>query len=161
VDPALGTTFWTANEFATNAAAPNWGTAIANFQLTSQASATAVTSSVNPSVFGQAVTFTATVAAVAPATGTPNRTGTFRDGTTALGTATLSNGKATLTTATLSVGSHVITVAYGGDANFTPSTSASLNQTVNQAATSTTVTTSLNPAVLGQAVTFTVTVSAV
>jgi hypothetical protein len=48
-----------------------------------------VTSSVNPSVFGQAVTFTATVAAIPPATGTPTGTVTFLSGFTTLGTAVL------------------------------------------------------------------------
>src|SRR5207253_1534833 len=82
-------------------------------QTVNQASTTTtVTSSANPAVFGQPVTFTATVSAVAPGVGTPSGTVTFRDGTTALGTATLTNGTATLTTSGLSVGSHTITVVY-------------------------------------------------
>src|SRR5207253_7996640 len=47
---------------------------------------TAVSSSVNPSVFGQSVTFTATVSAVAPGAGTATGTVTFKDGATTLGT---------------------------------------------------------------------------
>ncbi len=49
-------------------------------------------SSVNPSLFNQSVTFTATLPA--NATGTV----TFTNGSTVLGTATLSNGVATLST---------------------------------------------------------------
>jgi len=45
-----------------------------------------LTSILNPSSLDQSVTFTATVAAVAPATGTPTGTVTFLDGTTTLGT---------------------------------------------------------------------------
>src|SRR5207244_38522 len=99
-------------------------TSAALTQTVNQASTTtAVTSSANPAVFGQPVTFTATVSAVAPSVGTPTGTVTFRDGTTAPGTATLTNGTATLTTSGLSVGSHTITVVYGGDTNFLSSTS--------------------------------------
>ena len=53
----------------------------------------------NPSVFGQSVAFTATVNAVAPASGTPTGSVAILDGSITLGTATLSSGgKATLTT---------------------------------------------------------------
>src|SRR5439155_4368745 len=45
---------------------------------------TALSSSANPSVYGQAVTFTATVSATSPGTGTPTGTVTFKDGSTTL-----------------------------------------------------------------------------
>src|SRR5205814_888949 len=121
----------------------------------------AVTSSVNPSVFGQAVTFTATVTATAPGTGTPTGTVIFRDGGTPIGTNTLSSGQATFTTSSLSAASHTITVVYNGDANFNTSTSPNLTQTVNNANTTTAITSSGNPSCFGQAITFTATVSAV
>src|SRR5207253_1431361 len=66
-------------------------------------SATALASSFNPSVFGQSVTFTATVAAVAPGAGTPTGTVIFKDGATALSTNTLTGGQATFSTAALAV----------------------------------------------------------
>jgi hypothetical protein len=56
---------------------------------------------------------------------------TFKDSATVLGTGTLISGKATFTTSTLAVGSHSITAVYGGDANFTGSTSPVLTQKVN------------------------------
>jgi hypothetical protein len=59
------------------------------------------------------------------------------------------------------VGSHNITVAYGGDLNFGASTSTTLVQTVNQAATTTALMSSLNPSSVGQSVTFTATVAVV
>ncbi|MCX5999366.1 MAG: Ig-like domain-containing protein [Chloroflexi bacterium] len=77
-----------------------------------------VTSSQNPSTYGNAVTFTATVNATS---GTPAGTVAFKDGDTTLGTATLSSGQATYATATLSVGSHSVTAVYGGDASFASS----------------------------------------
>ena len=124
---------------------------------------TVVASSANPSVFGQSVTFTATVTAVSPGSGTPSDgdTVTFIDGVTTIGTGTLSGGVATYITSSLSVSTHTISAVFGGDANYPTSTSASINQKVNQASTTTTVMSSLNPSVLGQSVTFTATVAAV
>jgi autotransporter-associated beta strand protein len=120
-----------------------------------------VTSSANPSVFSQPVTFTASVTPTAPGAGTPTGMVTFKDGTTTLGTASLgSNGSATFSTTTpLSVGTHSITAVYTGDSNFATSTSTALTQTVNVAATTTRVSSSPNPASIGQAVVFTATVS--
>jgi autotransporter-associated beta strand protein len=133
--------------------------------VSAAASTTMITlsSSANPSVFGQPVTFTATVTAVAPATGTPTGTVTFSEGTTTLGTGILnSSGQATFQTSSLSVGTHLITATYSGDTTFSPSTTTSpLSQTVNLASTMTSLTSSLNPSGPGQSVTFTATVSPV
>jgi uncharacterized protein (TIGR03118 family) len=74
---------------------------------------------------------------VAPGAGTATGTVTFKDGTTTLGPGTLgAGGVATFTTTTLAVGPHSITGVFGGDGNFTSSTSAPLTQTVNQATSS-------------------------
>jgi len=92
---------------------------------------TGLTSSDRHSVSGQAVTFTATVKAKSPGAGTPTGTVTFKDGPSTLGTGTLnSSGQALFMTSTLAVGSHSITASYGGDANFTGSTSSKVTQTV-------------------------------
>jgi hypothetical protein len=112
-------------------------------------------------VFGQAVTFTATVTANVPGSGTPTGTVTFQDGFTILATLTLdSSGKARYTTAGLAVGSHSLVIVYSGDSRFTASTSVPLNQTVSRDATSSAVTSSVNPSAPSQAVTFTATVTA-
>jgi hypothetical protein len=126
-------------------------------------SKTVLASSYNPSASGLAVTFTATVSAVAPANGTATGTVTFKDGTTVLGTGTLTSaGYALYTTAGLSLGTHTLTAVYGGDSNFTGSTSAALTQTVTAAKpTATAVVSSSNPSVVGQSVTFTATVTVV
>jgi hypothetical protein len=122
--------------------------------------ATTVSSSAAPSVFGQSVLFTATVSAVAPGAGTLTGTVTFTVDGTPQTPISLSNGQATFATSMLSVGSHVITAAYNGDSNFNGSRSVALDQQVNQADTTTALSTSVTPSVFGQAVTFTATVSA-
>jgi len=130
--------------------------------VTATATTTALSSSANPSVVGQPVTFTATVSPNPPGTWlTPTGTVTFSDGGSPIGTATLdASGTATITTTSLAAGAHTITASYGGDNNFSASTG-SLTQTVNQpvTATATAVTSSANPSVVGQPVTFTATVS--
>ncbi len=122
---------------------------------------TTVSSSTNPSVFGQSVTYTATVSVTSPGVGLPTGTVTFSDGSTSLGTAAVSSGQATFSSAALSVSTHTITASYSGDNNFIESTSGDFLQTVNQASTTTTVASSTNPSDFGQCVTFTATVGAV
>src|SRR5205807_1008637 len=108
-------------------------------------------------ILGSAVTFTATV--TSSAMGTPTGTVTFQDGAATLGTGMLSGGNATLATSALVGGVHSITAIYGGDANFASSTSPALMQTVNKAASSTSVVSSNSASIRGAAVTFTATVT--
>ena len=130
-------------------------------QTVAQAStSTSLAASPASSVFGQSVTFIAAVAVSAPGSGTPTGSITFDDGTTVLGISALSRGVATFSTTSLGVETHSITAAYNGDGNFFPSTSAVLSQVVNLDSTSTALTASINPAVFGQSVTFTATVTA-
>jgi hypothetical protein len=124
------------------------------------ATTTAVTASSNTSVFGQPVTFSATVKAVTPTAGTPEGTVTFSAGGTVLGTATLAGGTASINTSTLAVGSHTVTASYGGNASFKTS-NGSMRQKTEPAATVVAITASANPTAAGQAVTFTATVTAV
>ncbi|MBN8886712.1 MAG: Ig-like domain repeat protein [Rudaea sp.] len=129
-------------------------------QVAATATTTALTSDANPSVFGQTVTFTASVSANAPGTGTPSGTVTFLDGTTTLASVTLnSGGQAAFSIGSLGVGSHSISASYSGDTNFSAGTSAALNQVVNQAGTTTTLASSVNPSAPGQTVTLTATVN--
>ncbi|GEM_PF-2624628 len=88
---------------------------------------TSISSSADPSVFGQPVTFVAAVAAVAPGAGTPSETVTFYDGSNTLGTGTLSGNapdQASLSIASLQVGQHQITATYGGAPDFLSSSTA-------------------------------------
>jgi Bacterial Ig-like domain (group 3) len=109
---------------------------------------TTVTSSANPSVSGQKVTFTATVKVVAPGSGTPTGTVTFYNGSTVLGTGSLSGGIATFTTSSLSVGTHSIKAVYSGSSDCQTSTSAVLTQVVNTSAASPAV--AMGPSVVDQ-----------
>jgi hypothetical protein len=115
-----------------------------------------LTSSANPSVFGQLVTFTAVVSA---SSGTPTGTVNFAvDGGSAI-PASLNSGQATFSTAALGIGGHSITATYIPDNNnFTGSGPVSLTQNVSQGTTTTTLTSSPNPSTPGQPVTFTATV---
>ena len=94
---------------------------------------TAVSSGTNPSAFGYPVTFTATVSAVSPGSGVPTGIVIFKDGANAIDTASLNGaGQATFVTSALTVGVHSITASYADDANFNPSVSTALSDTVNQ-----------------------------
>jgi hypothetical protein len=135
-------------------------TSLADTATVNQAATTSVlTAATDPSVSGQSRTLTATVAPVAPGAGLPTGTVEFFDGATLLGTSSLSSGVATLTTALLSTGSDSLTSVYAGDANFSGSTSPVDTATVNQAATSVALTSSINPTTYHQTATFTATVS--
>jgi len=121
-------------------------------------SLTTLASSLNPSTYGQKVTFTATVAPAGDIT--PTGKVSFTWSRFSIGSATLnSNGVATLTRSNLNADPYPLTAVYGGDANNPPSTSAVLNQVVLQTSSSATLTSSPNPSTQGQAVTFTATIS--
>jgi len=123
------------------------------------ATTTALTTSPNPSGPGQAVTLTATVRPVPPATGVADGIVTFKDGATVLGTATLNaSGVATFSISTLAGGAHSLTAAYGGSDNFAASTSAAVIQNVRDSASTTSITSSPNPQKRRQPLTFTATV---
>jgi hypothetical protein len=87
----------------------------------------AVNSSLNPSMTGNAVTFTVGVSSNA---GSPSGTVAFLDGTIQLASVTLNGGSATYTTSALAAGSHSMTAVYSGDNTFGTVTSAALTQVV-------------------------------
>jgi hypothetical protein len=94
------------------------------------ASATTLTSSPNPSNFGQAVTFTATVVAVPSSSKIPSGMVTFQEGNTVLGQRPLEGaGTCSFTTSSLGSGSHSVTATYQSDTWFALSTG-STTQTV-------------------------------
>ena len=102
--------------------------------------------SANPAVVRQAVTFTATVQASAPGSGTPTGTVTFKDITTVLGTGTLTgSGQATFSTSALAVGTHAITASYGGDNNFTSSFSPNIAEVIKSSAKAPVAAASIHP----------------
>ena len=119
-----------------------------------------LTSSVNPSAFGQATTFTASVTGIAP-TGTVS----FFSGATLLGTVSLSGAGNTrtagLSVSTLPVGSASITAAYAGDVSNAASTSTVVTQVVVAATAGVVLTSSVNPSLIGQSTNLTATVTGV
>jgi beta-glucanase (GH16 family) len=141
-----------------NNATPSPATVLVDYVRVYEKSPTVtVTSSGNVSVFGQPVTFTATLTP-ASATGTVQ----FQDGVANLGApVAVSNGSATSSPFSLPVGVHSITAVYSGDSNFAGNSGSLPTQTVNQAHSSTTLSSSLNPSAFGQAVVFTAAVSVV
>ena len=121
---------------------------------------TALAATPNPARSGAPVTFTATITG---AGGTPTGTVTFKDGATSIGTSALDgSGHATLITSSLTTGSHAITAVYGGDGTYATSTSATLALSITPGGTATTtnLSSSANPSVLGRPVTFTATIAA-
>jgi len=158
------TSSFTISETANQADGENFTVSLAGNGVTpAAATTTTLQSSVNPSIFGQSVTFTATVDA-ASVPDVPTGSVTFVDTTTAttLGTVTLdAGGQATFTTSALAVGSHAIQATYIPDsASFSGSTD-SLTQVVDPAPTTIALSSSPNPSTLGQAVTLTADVTAV
>jgi len=94
---------------------------------------TAVVSDNNPSMLGEQVVFTATVAAASPDAGTPTGTVSFYNDGIWIGDAVLdASGKAVLSTSELALGMHQITAEYLGDEGFDPSFSPMLEQVVIQ-----------------------------
>ena len=141
---------------------PSDNTAAPPIQTVNKDSTTTTVASSTPSnvsVYGQSVTFTATVSVNSPGAGTPTGSVTFYDNGVAIGTGTLNgvSGKdqATFTTSALSVAKHPITAKYGGDTDDLTSSSSVLTQTVNQDATTTTISASTTSPSFGQAVTLT------
>lgn len=105
-------------------------------------SAISVLTSSGSTTFGQPLTFTTIVSALAPGSGTPGGIVILKDGPTVLGTATLAAGGASLTTSTLAASSHAISADYGGDADFAGSTSSPLALVEDKAPTITILTVS-------------------
>ncbi len=101
-----------------------------NFTIGRAAAAVALVTSNGSTVFGQPVTFVATVRA----TGIPGGSVTFFDGNAPLGTVGLDgSGRASLTISNLSTGSHSITASYGGDSDHVGGTSGAATDSVARA----------------------------
>ncbi|MFY9852349.1 MAG: Ig-like domain repeat protein [Terracidiphilus sp.] len=86
-----------------------------------------VATSNSPSIYGSAVTFTATISSG------PTGTVTFNDGNASIGTGTISGTTATLTTSSLTAGSHTITASWPGNSTYGAVTSNAITQVVSQA----------------------------
>jgi hypothetical protein len=124
-------------------------------------SETTLTTTPSPSVFGQAVTVTATVRPEGTSAGTPTGPVTFSvDGNQVATIFLNATGTASLTLPNLAVGVRSIAAAYNGSFIYLAS-SATASHTVDKVSTTTTLASSLNPSTFGQSVTFTATVVSV
>lgn len=120
------------------------------------ATTTVLVSSPDPSTYGQSVSLTATVTSGLK---TPVGPVIFYDGTSVLGSATLFHKSATIVVASLVAGSHSLLAVFQGSSKFAPSSSSPVIQTVTVASTATSLTSSANPAAVGQTVIYTATVT--
>ena len=134
--------------------------------VTAASTMTAVSSSENPSSYGQSVSFMATVTNTATGAAPTGSVQFVVDGSNfglpvALTPSSNTGMAASGATTTLMAGSHTVTANYmNADGNFTNSIGTlSGGQTVNPATTSTALSSATNPSVLGQAVGFTATVT--
>ena len=139
-----------------------------SYSVSQAATTTVVTAApAGSEVFGQAVTFSATVSVASPSNATVPDGGlvTFKDGAATLGTGTLTGGVATFTTSNLIDGKQTITAQFGNETNFAASVgalngTAANNFTVAKAGTTTTATASLPVSALGQTVSLSASVAA-
>lgn len=125
---------------------------------TKSTTSTMLSSTRNPSIYGQQINFTAvvTTAGSLPPTGTVDFTWGTAYVRYNIGTITLNSaGAATLIKSNLNADPYPITAIYRGDANNLASTSPVLNQTVLQTTSAASITAMPNPSFVGQAVTFT------
>jgi hypothetical protein len=124
--------------------------------VSAASSTTVVTSSKKNSNLGQSITLTAMV--TPQYSGVPTGTVEFYSDGEPMGSGTMSNGQASVNISSLTSGKHTIEADYSGDASFTTSVGL-LTQKVGTASSTVTFASSLNPAVYGQPVTLTATLS--
>jgi hypothetical protein len=100
--------------------------------VTPAASSISLAGTPNPGNLNQPVNFTATVSSQASSAQVGNGNVSFYDGSNLLGSSSLTaTGTGSLTASFALVGIHPITAVYQGNANYSSSTSAVLNETIN------------------------------
>ncbi len=115
-------------------------------------------------VVGETVTYTATVAADAPGSGTPTGTVAFTGSAGTLCTAALDQASPDIATCSTSYpvpGTDSLTAAYASDGNYLASYSVAADETISMAQTTTAISSSPTSPVVGQPVTYTATVAPV
>jgi hypothetical protein len=118
--------------------------------------ATTLASSSNPSIFGQPVTLSATVACPGV---TPKGIVVYVEGSTYMGKSNLVGGNSLLQIASLLPGSHLMGSIYLGKDNCGGSAAPALSQVVNKGTTNTALVSTANPAPIHQLVTYIATVA--
>lgn len=122
---------------------------------------TAVSATPSAAVVGQPVTYSAAVAPVAPGQGEPAGSVVFNDpaGPLCSGAVNPTTGAATCTTSYSTAQADSVTASYSGSADFSASVSQPIGETVSPASTVTSVAASTSSPRVGQAVTYTATVT--
>ena len=140
---------------------PSNDVATRTFAISTSQTSVGISSSTNPSLIGDNVFYTATVTPASSGSGTPTGNVEFLDGTTPIaacggagGTGVNGAGMAVCEVSYDDPGGHDITATYLGDSNFAGSSSAPLDQSVVDYATTTTLTSSAEPSMVGKSVTF-------
>ena len=126
--------------------------------IAQQFTTTMAASGTNPSIFGNSVTFSATVTV----NGNGSATGSvaFYDGSSQIGSATLSSsGSASFASSSLAAGTHALSARYQGDTDNAASSSASFSQVVQKAQTQAVLSASPTPGIAGKPVTLSVIVT--
>jgi hypothetical protein len=110
----------------------------------------------NPAAYGTLVSFSAIASGSgAWVTGTVS----FYNGNSLLGTGSLEGAGAIYATSDLRVGTYSIHAIYGGDSNYSPSTSSAVMLTINKGVPTVNLAASANPVPVGAAVTLTATLT--
>lgn len=123
-------------------------------------STTDLSSSGNPSSFGNSITFTARISAAGIPLAVSLGTVTFSDGAVVLGSSSPNNsGVATYTIASLSVGNHNIIASYSGTTYVASSHSNSISQLIRKGQPKLSLQATSDPSLLGSPVTFAATIA--
>jgi hypothetical protein len=140
-----------------------------SFTVAQGQTTTILSSPTDRSVSGQSFTVTATVAPVSPSSGTPSGSVTFSFGgagtpptcSSGSDTVTLSGGAATCTVSGPASQSPLsVNADYSGSTDFAASSASALNQSIDQADTGISLSSSANPDFSGQPVTFSAAITA-
>jgi hypothetical protein len=166
--PALGYTGGDSFTYKANDGQADSNVATVSLTVSPVATTTAVVSNIPASVFGQAVTFTATVTRSTPGAGAPTGMVEFKsrspDGSivVTLGTAPLdTTGRAVFTKNNLVPAAHTVFAVYVGDGTFAGSASADITQYVSKADTAISLSATASTVVSGQPANFLASLSVV
>jgi hypothetical protein len=166
--PVVGYTGGDSFTYKANDGQADSNVATVSLAVSPVATTTAVVSNIPASVFGQAVTFTATVTRSTPGAGAPTGMVEFKsrspDGSivVTLGTAPLdTTGRAVFTKNNLVPAAHTVFAVYVGDGTFAGSASADITQYVSKADTAISLSATASTVVAGQPVNFLATLSVV
>lgn len=122
---------------------PNYAgftTPVTYLTVSTTATSTAITQYTASPAAGSTFQVTATITPLASSSSTPTGNVSFTLNGTAVGSATVSGGTATTTITAPASGTYSLVAIYGGDGNFTGSTSTSVTVTVSKISTTTSVT---------------------